>query len=127
MFGKAGHALEPQVNEIALPHWIEGLRRQLGQMIRIFFMYYLPVIFLLVLLGVQKSVPPDMVLRDPAAIANEPFYLGVVSNIGLLLWASSVCACLLAYAVITRDGGDREWRAFFLASAGFTSILMMTC
>jgi len=124
LFGKAGHALEPQVNETASPHWIEGLRRQWRPLIIAIIAVYLPAILLLRLLGAQEAVRPDMLLRDPAAIADEPFYLGALSNFGLLLWAGSVSICLLTYAVLVRDGGEREWRLFFLAFAAFTSILM---
>lgn len=44
------------------------------------------------------DVPPEYMLRDAAAVTDTPAYIGIVSNLGLLLWAATAGICLFAAA-----------------------------
>ena len=66
--------------------------------------------------------------RDPLAISEAPFYVGCLSNLGVLLWCAAATACFFAAAVLRPASGAREvglTRGFFLCSGALTAVL--TC
>jgi len=54
-----------------------------------------------------------------------PFYVGIVSNIGFLVWASAASICLFSAAVLRQEAGKREWYLFLLFSGFITSMLLL--
>ncbi len=63
--------------------------------------------------------------RDPTQAAGVPFYVGIVSNLGILLWDTAVVVCLFAAALVRRDPARRD-DMWFLASLGtLTAVLML--
>jgi hypothetical protein len=46
--------------------------------------------------------PLSHVTHDPLAVAKEPFYVGALSNFGVLVWWTAAITCLVA-AVVLRD------------------------
>jgi hypothetical protein len=50
--------------------------------------------------------PLSDVTRDPAAVAKEPFYVGALSNVGVLAWWTAAVACLVAAAVLWQRRKD---------------------
>ena len=73
----------------------------------------------------QPFVPVEYITRDPAAIAIHPIYYGALSNLGVLLWGSSVTSCLLG-ALVTKLLSDRwEIVAFFAAFGGLNAMLCL--
>ena len=76
------------------------------------------------------SVDNYMLLRDPNAIANQPNYYGLVSNIGVILWLiGSVCA-LQAFFLRPADNrvhlhGSLAWGGSFAAVMGLDDLLMI--
>jgi hypothetical protein len=59
----------------------------------------------------RRDVTADKLLRDPIAVAGGPLHAGLLSNIGILVWAIGAGACLLAAAALwgVADAG-RECR-----------------
>jgi hypothetical protein len=71
----------------------------------------------------QGGVGVDFLLRDPAAVAKLPFYVGLLSNLGVLLWAAAAGMLgLTCLAVRAREGWGRE-AAFFAGLGGLTALL----
>jgi hypothetical protein len=50
--------------------------------------------------------PLSDVTHDPLAVAKEPFYVGALSNLGVLVWWTAAVACLVAAAVLWRSRRD---------------------
>jgi len=72
-----------------------------------------------------SKVTVDFYFRDPAAIAKLPFYTGLVSNMGVLVWGGCAALCLLTYAAVKRLApAAREWRRFFLMGGVLTALLV---
>lgn len=68
------------------------------------FRYVIPVLliiylitFLSLLAGILastvKEFPLDTLTKDPTAILNAPFYIGVFSNLGAMLWSGASAIC----------------------------------
>lgn len=80
---------------------------------------------LLFLFGVLHGVPLGNLTRDLAVIANQHIYYGVLSSLGIMLWASAVAVWLFGAFLLRGKGTRRTTFQFFLATAAFTFILMM--
>lgn len=64
-------------------------------------------------------------VADPEETTGYRF-LGIVSNVGVLLWASVVAILVFAAAVVdTSSLQGREWRRFLLAVAGVALLLLL--
>lgn len=69
-------------------------------------------------------------VRDPNAIARNPSYFGLVSNIGIILWIIGAVAALQAFAASADEGATRLRRTLlagglFAALMGVDDFLML--
>jgi hypothetical protein len=82
------------------------------------------VLTLLALTAVAAQIsgrPLSDFTRDPVAVVEAPFYVGFLSNVGVLLWTGTAAACLVAGEVLRRLRGPR---ARLLLSAGALSAVL---
>ena len=63
---------------------------------------------------VYWGIPPRAILGDAASYVQQPFYLGLMSNFGVLCWWTAAIACLIATSVLP-SGIER--RATMMAGA----------
>lgn len=71
------------------------------------------------------GLPIEVLLRDPGAVADTPYYVGFVSNIGVVLWCAGACFSLFG-AMVLREVNKAHPARWFLLSAGlFTALLML--
>ncbi|WP_457579867.1 hypothetical protein [Ensifer canadensis] len=61
-------------------------------------------------------------VRDPNAIARNPGYFGIVSNIGVILWIVGAAAALQAFAA-TAAAGAKPLRRTLLAGGLFAALM----
>ena len=64
-------------------------------------------------------------LRDPLAVAGAPWYLGFLSNVGILLWWPPAAVCATAAVMVTRIAGRSDDVDLLAAAAGVTAILAL--
>jgi hypothetical protein len=86
---------------------------------------YIPTLGLLLIAALQSKVPLQYLTRDPSAIMEAPPYIGLLSNIGILLWCSCAAVCIFSYAVLRKDASNREWALFFLLAGLITSVMLL--
>jgi hypothetical protein len=83
---------------------------QLQYLWKILFFVYLPIALLFLLVGVLSRVTTNVslafLLRDITATAKLPFFTGLVSQFGLMLWSASLTICLFALVILNRQQGD---------------------
>ncbi|WGL16014.1 hypothetical protein PVT68_14710 [Microbulbifer bruguierae] len=67
--------------------------------------------------------------RDPTAVLKGAFYVGFLSNAGILLWSAAATICLFCGALLARDFRARAKAytsaRFLLASGAFTLLLVL--
>lgn len=74
-----------------------------------------PIVFgvtlaLLVAVGLQKNIPVAILMRDPAQTAHYPFYVGLISHIGILTWWTAATTGLVAGSALrSRQGAAFSW------------------
>lgn len=70
------------------------------------------------------GIPTVNFLRDPNAISGTPFYTGLVSNLGILLWTAAAVVCLFTYALLPKASRGQKAGRFLLFSGQFTILLL---
>jgi len=61
--------------------------------------------------------------RDPASIQHFPFYIGILSNLGVLFWTSAVAICFFS-AILIKEKSENSKAVKFLISSGFLTLLL---
>lgn len=72
----------------------------------------------------QRRVPIHQLLLDSVAVGGVAWYSGLVSALGILLWAGAVCANA-ATAFVAFHGGRRRATRVFRGAAVFFSVLLI--
>jgi hypothetical protein len=101
--------------------WYSVFEQSRRQWATLLLVYVPPVIFLIVL-TLQRGVPAHDLMADTASIANVPTYIGLVSNLGIILWGATVTICVFTMALLWRQS---HWIKFFAGSAGLTLLLLL--
>jgi hypothetical protein len=91
---------------------------------------YLPMVLFFVMLNSFSRSFPDITLsyltRDISAIGGLPFYAGLVSQLGGLLWSGTLAICMFTAVLLARvDQPARSSRRYLLHAALLTGVLML--
>jgi hypothetical protein len=70
---------------------------------------------IVLVLGSVAGITPEDLLGDAAAVMDAPFYVGAVSNVGILLMAMTGAVCFFGYLLLRAGGRPRDGRDFLLA------------
>ena len=73
------------------------------------------------------GLAPTEMLRDPIMVAGgeqSEFYLGLFSNLGVVLWTAAAAICLFAASELS-GAPNRQARQFLLYAGLFTLLLML--
>lgn len=90
---------------------------------RTFLLVQAPTLVLLSVLWFQRTLDLGDLMRDPASTRGGPLHIGLVSNLGVLVWFSAASVCLFTAAVLEARGGRAA--AFFFVSGLLTVILTL--
>ena len=90
---------------------------------------YLPIIILLcliVLVNLYTGVPLEKFTKDPAAIAGINPFVGIVSNIGVLLWCIGASICLFSFFnIVERQTNKINDYSLLLLFFGLTTLVLL--
>jgi hypothetical protein len=92
--------------------------------------YSLVFIFLVATWWIAKvqHIPMYELVADPAEIAHKPPYMGLLSQIGILIWSGTLCICWFTASLLGKDktrGHSVGWAEFLRASGGLTLLLLL--
>ena len=117
---------------------------QAKRLLPTFALIYIPLFGLigsLIALRLLTNLDLSLITRDPHAVANSllrtlepleqssqpkplfPFYVGLVSNFGVLLWCTTAAVCFFTYMVLQSQKRLKA-ASFFLWSAGISTVLL---
>lgn len=77
--------------------------------------WFVGAVFLF-LVGMQQFAPVEDLLLDPSAVGGRPWYVGLVTSLGVLGWAAAVGGCAVTSFVARHAGRDSAADAFRTAS-----------
>ena len=89
-------------------------------------LYLLPLLFLLgvVVANLTVDIPIHRIFRDPATVAEINPFIGVASNLGVILWSASAAICLFSSAIFKYSQGKRRFSSFLFWGGLITSLLL---
>lgn len=99
--------------------------KKLVPTLSIVYVLTLSMLFIVVTIHQQTKINISDLTRDPASVMGAPFYVGLLSNIGILLWSASAAICLFCSAVLRKDINNRELPLFLFFSGIITSIFLL--
>ncbi len=97
-------------------------RDHVGALKRLLIYVFVPLaLVLLVALATAyiRDIPVTDLLRDPSAVLDGPFYVGLFSTAGIALWSAAAAMCLLTMAT----GATGAERSLLVAGAVISLIL----
>jgi len=92
----------------------------------LFSLYFLPLFFLfaVVVASLQMDVSIARFTRDPAAVAHIHPFIGVVSNLGVVVWTATATICLFSWAIFRHSLDEMRFSTFLLCSGLMTTFLL---
>lgn len=90
--------------------------------------WYLPPLALIAVVAwvsAQAQIPVSNFTRDPTAILRASPFVGLLSNLGVLLWCAATAVCLFCAAALRCQSVREEAPRFFLASGCLTLLLLV--
>ena len=81
------------------------------------------VLAIIVIVNQTQGIAIGYFTRDPAAIAGEFVYFGLVSNLGVIFWMATASVCLFSVTVLTVVRGNGRQRRFLLFAGIVTLVL----
>jgi hypothetical protein len=115
------HALIPRSSD-----GLTGLGRYVRQTPSAVYAIALLVPMLAMAAALWAGLTPSEMLRDPIMVAGgeqSEYYLGLFSNLGVVLWTATAAICLFAGSELS-DSPNRQARQFLLYAGIFTTLLM---
>jgi hypothetical protein len=113
-----------------IPRFADGLaalRKYVGQTPGTVYAMALLVPVLAMAAALWAGLAPTEMLRDPIMVAGgeqNEFYLGLFSNLGVVLWTAAAAICLFAASELSGEP-NRQARQFLLYAGLFTLLLML--
>ena len=98
-------------------------KQQLVQICELLFFVFLAavlVIFGAYLLSKFAKVPPYFMTEDPLQTAKFPWYTGILSNLGVILWSVAI-GCSFLGAILLSANRQKFW--FLIASGALSTVL----
>ena len=85
----------------------------------------LSVLFIsIVYIGNWSAIPLKFFTADPAHIFEVNPLIGVISNLGVLLWCSTACICFFAFFLL-KNHSSATYALFLLTSGILSTILLV--
>jgi hypothetical protein len=86
---------------------------------------YAPVLLPLVILAFQPWVDIPTFTRDTVQLPAGEYYVGIVSDVGMFIWAAAAAVCGVSAYVLYQVEGKRREAHFLAISALFSGILLL--
>jgi hypothetical protein len=125
-----GGLLLPPARLVNPRQLIAGISVQFKKLWRLLLLLYLPILLLFIVLRIISHYSDRITLsyltRDVAAIANLPFYAGLMSQMGGLMWAASLAICIFASITLGRQNqSSKASRQLLLHASILTAVLLV--
>jgi hypothetical protein len=75
-----------------------------------------------------QNIPMYELVADPAEIAHKLPYMGLLSQIGILIWSGALCTCWFTASLLGKDKtreNSVSWSEFLWSSGGLSLLLLL--
>ena len=93
----------------------------------VFILILVSVILVLLGVGVLAAVTGRRVwffTNDPFVLGHLPFYAGIISNIGILLWCTTAAVCFFSAYMAMTGNSSGKYSFFLFCSGALTTLLL---
>ena len=89
--------------------------------------YLIPLLVLITALLVRKPMDftLDMFTRDTNAVSGTHPFVGLISNMGVILWTNTTAICLFCGIILRFSSQNNELSSFLIFSGFITMLLML--
>ncbi|MCT7955697.1 hypothetical protein [Laspinema palackyanum] len=103
----------------------DSLRDRFTELFPLMVAVYLPTFLIVLLVRQQNRVPIHHLMGDPSKVADWPFYLGMVTKFGILLWSATAAICLFTSLYLQHLNPSLKHQRFLLFGGLITTVLML--
>jgi hypothetical protein len=79
------------------------------------------VLFSIYEIGITRNIQFVTMTSDPAAVYGN-YFVGILSNLGIMLWSAAAVVCFLGAVILTKTSRDQH---FLFASGVLTTLLAL--
>ncbi|GAB3540512.1 hypothetical protein GCM10027443_38530 [Pontibacter brevis] len=89
-------------------------------------LYLVPLVCLVLVLAshIYTAIPIGDFTREPVAVAGLPFYVGFISNMGMLFWCAAAAICIFSWFVFRQKENEKTLASFLLYFGLLTLLLL---
>ncbi|MCT7976820.1 hypothetical protein [Laspinema olomoucense] len=116
---------EPLIDTFRQVRARDRLRDRLTELFSIMMTVYLPTFVLVLLVRQQNRVPIHHLMGDPTKVADLPFYIGMVTQLGILLWCATAAICLFTSLYLKPLNPSLKHQHFLFFGGVITVVLML--
>jgi hypothetical protein len=106
---------------------IEGFA-QIKRLWKVLLFLYLPILMLFIVLDVisrsSEKITLSYFTRDVVAIGHLPFFAGLVSQLGGMLWSATLAVCIFTISVLYQRNQEPAARRFLGQASILTTVLL---
>ncbi len=110
------------LKKIILDAWHNQLPKISGTLL-ISFSMALCAIAVVYIISLIKQIPPAWLTRDPNDITGSHFYIGLLSNLGIMGWTSAAAICFFCASLLKKEVKFRESFLFLIFSGSICLLL----
>jgi hypothetical protein len=103
--------------------------RQVRTNWKLLLLIYVPILLLFAAIAVVSRATPGLEMayftRDITAIADIPFYAGLVSQLGVILWSAAVAVCLFTTLMLRLQKRSLSAQRFLFQAGILTALLLL--
>jgi hypothetical protein len=96
---------------------------------KLLLLIYVPILLLFVVIAVVSRLTPGLEMayftRDITAIADIPFYAGLVSQVGVILWSATAAVCLFTTLMLRLQKRNLSAQRFLFQAGILTALLLL--
>ncbi|HAD10880.1 MAG TPA: hypothetical protein DCF33_00430 [Saprospirales bacterium] len=96
--------------------------RTIAQVLLITWLMTILALLVSIFISTVREIPLDTFTQDPNAKMGAPFYLGLFSNISIIIWSAALTVCF--YAASRMVKGVRRLDREFLIVSGLITLMM---
>lgn len=112
-------ALQPK-NAISKSNLVQQFKALLPTFLKI----YIPLLCIFLIIRLQNRIPVGNLTKDPLALTGDPFYFGILSQVGVLFWCSCAAICFFCGILLAKIK-PRKLSSFYFTSGAITSMLLI--
>ncbi|MCA9882368.1 MAG: hypothetical protein KC546_18515 [Anaerolineae bacterium] len=95
------------------------IRKQVTSLLPIVLLVFVPLAIFMAVLALQDSFSVEILLEDVAFLGGVPFYYGLLSSSGALMWIATASICLFTFTIVRKQ---QPTSGGFLLAAGLISL-----